>query len=57
MHRIEARAAVDNARGNAALRKLGATREGTLKEAFVRDDRYVDQYLWSLLDTRWSPER
>ena len=48
---------MDNARGNAALRKLGATREGTLKEAFVRDDRYVDQYLWSLLDTRWSPER
>ena len=57
VHRIEARAAVDNARGNAALRKLGAFREGTLKEAFVRDDRYVDQYLWSLLDTRWSPQR
>ena len=57
VHRIEARAAVDNARGNAALRKLGAIREGTLKEAFIRDDRYVDQYLWSLLDTRWSPER
>ncbi|HEY6213598.1 MAG TPA: GNAT family protein [Vicinamibacterales bacterium] len=57
VHRIEARAAVDNVRGNAALRKLGATREGTLKEAFVRDERYVDQYLWSLLDTRWSSER
>ena len=57
VHRIEARAAVDNARGNAAMRKLGAIREGTLKEAFVRDDRYVDQYLWSLLDTRWSPDR
>ena len=54
VHRIEARAAVDNVRGNAALRKLGATREGTLKEAFVRDDRYIDQYMWSLLDTQWK---
>ena len=54
VHRIEARAAVDNHRGNAAMRKLGAEREGTLKEAFVRDDRYVDQNLWALLDTRWA---
>ncbi len=53
IHRVEARAAIDNDRGNAALRKLGAHREGTLKEAFWRDDRWVDQYLWALLDTRW----
>src|SRR5262249_4732710 len=45
MHRIEARAAVNNDRGNAALKALGGRREGTLKEAFWQDDRFVDQYL------------
>src|SRR5262249_56213931 len=53
VHRIEARSAVDNARGNAALQKLGASREGRLRAAFLRDDHYVDQYLWSILDTDW----
>ena len=53
VHRIEARSAVDNARGNAALQKLGACREGRLRAAFLRDDHYVDQYLWSILDTDW----
>jgi RimJ/RimL family protein N-acetyltransferase len=56
VHRIEARSAVDNARGNAALRKLGARREGRLRAAFLRDDHYVDQYLWSILDTEWHVE-
>jgi len=54
VHRIEARAAVDNARGNAALQKLGAQREGRLRDAFWREDHYVDQYLWAILDTEWS---
>jgi RimJ/RimL family protein N-acetyltransferase len=53
VHRIEARAAVDNDRGNAALRKLGARREGRLRDAFWRDEQYVDQYLWAILDTDW----
>ena len=51
VHRIEARAAIDNERSNAALQKLGARREGTLKDAFWRDDRFVDQYLWAILDS------
>ena len=51
VHRIEARTAVDNSRGIAALRKLGAHREGRLRRAFWRDTRYVDQFLWSILDT------
>lgn len=54
VHRIEARAAVDNPRGNAALQKLGAHREGRLRQAFWRDDHYVDQYLWSILDADWA---
>jgi RimJ/RimL family protein N-acetyltransferase len=54
VHRVEARAAVNNAHGNAALRTLGARREGTLKEAFLQDDQFVDQYLWAFLDSRWA---
>lgn len=57
VHRIEARAAVDNARGNAALQKLGAQREGRLRDAFWREDHYVDQYLWAILDSEWSSRR
>ena len=53
VHRIEARAAVDNERSNAALQKLGANREGTLKDAFWMNDRFVDQYLWAILDSEW----
>jgi RimJ/RimL family protein N-acetyltransferase len=55
IHRIEARAAVDNARGNAALRRIGARREGRLRGAFWQDGRYVDQYLWAILETDWRP--
>jgi ribosomal-protein-alanine N-acetyltransferase len=54
LHRIEARATVDNDKGNAALEKLGAQREGTLTEAFWRDDHFVDQYLWAILDSNWE---
>jgi RimJ/RimL family protein N-acetyltransferase len=54
IHRIEARAAVDNERGNAALEHIGARREGRLRGAFLRDAVYVDQYLWAILDTDWN---
>jgi RimJ/RimL family protein N-acetyltransferase len=57
VHRIEARAAVNNDQGNAALKQLGARREGTLKEAFWQDDHFIDQYLWALLDSRWASTR
>ena len=56
VHRIEARAAVDNVRSNAALRRLGAHREGTLRAAFVCDGKLVDQHLWDIvrgLDGEW----
>src|SRR5690606_27341720 len=35
-HRVEARAAVANGRGNGALRKLGAVQEGVLRRSFFR---------------------
>ena len=57
VHRIEARASIDNDRGNAALKKLGAKLEGTLSEAFVRDDRVLDQYLWAILARQWREIR
>jgi RimJ/RimL family protein N-acetyltransferase len=50
VHRIEARASVENPRGNAALRKIGARKEGRLRAAFLSDGRYVDQYLWSIVN-------
>lgn len=50
IHRIEARAEVDNARANAALKKLGATCEGRLRGSFEREGAHVDQFLWSLVN-------
>jgi RimJ/RimL family protein N-acetyltransferase len=49
IHRIEARASVDNARSNAALQKLGARKEGVLRAAFVCDGQFVDQNLWAIV--------
>ena len=56
-HRLEARAAVCNARGNGAMRKLGAEREGVLRHAFFRDGDYLDQVLWSILAEDWRKRR
>ena len=53
VHRLEARSAVPNGRGNGALRKLGAVNEGVLRKAFLRNGRWIDQHMWSLLDTDW----
>lgn len=49
VHRLEARAAVENGRGNGALRKLGAVQEGILRKSFVRNGRQLDQALWAIL--------
>jgi RimJ/RimL family protein N-acetyltransferase len=53
VHRMEARAAVKNGRGNGALRKLGAVQEGVLRRSFLRNGEYHDQVLWSILDEDW----
>jgi RimJ/RimL family protein N-acetyltransferase len=54
IHRLEARSAVDNGRGNGALQKLGATREGVLRKSFLKDGQYYDQILWGLVSSEWS---
>jgi len=53
-HRLEARAAADNARGHAAIQKLGARAEGTLAKAFRKDGRLEKQLLWSLTRDDWQ---
>ena len=53
VHRLEARAAVANGRGNGALRKIGATQEGVLRQSFLRGGKYLDQVMWSIVDTDW----
>jgi RimJ/RimL family protein N-acetyltransferase len=49
VHRLEARAAVENGRGNGALRKIGAVQEGILRKSFRRNGEYLDQSLWTIL--------
>jgi len=52
-HRLEARSAVANGRGNGALQKLGATREGVLRRSFLREGVYYDQVIWSICEEDW----
>jgi RimJ/RimL family protein N-acetyltransferase len=52
-HRLEARAAVRNGRGNGALRKIGAVQEGVLRGSFLRNGEYLDQALWTILAEEW----
>lgn len=55
--RLEARSMVANDRGNAALRKMGATAEGVLRQSIDKGGRRHDQYLWSLLADDWREQR
>ena len=52
-HRLEARASMANGRGNEALRKLGAVREGILRKSFLRHGELHDQALWTVLAEDW----
>jgi [ribosomal protein S5]-alanine N-acetyltransferase len=56
-HRLEARAAIANGRGNGALRKIGAMQEGILRKSFLRNGEYLDQALWTILDEDWKSQR
>lgn len=52
--RLEARVAARNARGNAAVEKLGGVAEGLLRQSLLTVDGVrVDQILWSWLKEDW----
>jgi RimJ/RimL family protein N-acetyltransferase len=53
VHRLEARAAVLNGRGNGALKKIGANPECVLRKSFLRNGEYLDQVLWTILADDW----
>jgi RimJ/RimL family protein N-acetyltransferase len=57
VRRLEARAAVLNGRGNAALQKLGAVAECVLRKSFHHGGEYLDQMLYSILDIDWCGTR
>jgi len=57
VHRMEARAAVRNGRGNRALQKLGAVQECRLRKSFMKNGEYLDQVLYAMLDTDWRGSR
>jgi RimJ/RimL family protein N-acetyltransferase len=57
VHRLEARAATINGRGNGALGKVGAVFEGVLRRSFLRDGQYLDQNLWSIIDEDWQESK
>ena len=57
VHRLEARAAVRNGRGNGALLKVGAVQEGILRKSFLRDGQYLDQVLYAIVEDDWRISR
>jgi len=57
VHRLEARAAVKNGRGNGALLKVGAVQEAVLRKSFLRDGQYLDQVLYTIIDEDWCARR
>jgi len=57
VHRLEARAAVRNGRGNGALQKLGAVQEGVLRKSFLQNGQYIDQYLYAIVEDDWRASR
>lgn len=52
VHRLEARAVVENTRGNRALEKLGAKGEAVLRRAFNRE---YTQFMWAIVAEEWTP--
>jgi ribosomal-protein-alanine N-acetyltransferase len=57
VHRLEARAAVKNGRGNGALHKVGAVQEGILRKSFLRNGEYLDQVLYAIVEDDWRASR
>jgi RimJ/RimL family protein N-acetyltransferase len=54
VHRLEARAAVQNGRANGAARKIGAVPEGVARQGLRCRGQYHDQLMWSILAEDWQ---
>ena len=57
VHRLEARCAVRNGRGNGALQKVGGVQEVVLRRSFLHHGEYFDQVLYAILDDDWQARR
>jgi RimJ/RimL family protein N-acetyltransferase len=57
VHRLEARAAVKNGRGNKALLKAGAVQECVLRKSFQKNGEHLDQVLYGILEEDWRAMR
>jgi RimJ/RimL family protein N-acetyltransferase len=57
VHRLEARAAVRNGRGNGALQKIGAVQECVLRKSFQKNGEYLDQMLYAVVEVDWRAMR
>jgi len=57
VHRLEARAAVQNGRANGAARKIGAVPEGVARKGLKCRGQYHDQLMWSILAEDWRQAR
>lgn len=53
LHRVEFATFVTNQRARKFLENLGATLEGVRRETRFQDGNYVDDVLYSLLETEW----
>jgi RimJ/RimL family protein N-acetyltransferase len=51
--RLEARASIENGRGQGALQKIGAVKEAVLRKSFRRFDETFDQALYAILRDEW----
>jgi ribosomal-protein-alanine N-acetyltransferase len=56
IHRLEARSAVHNGRGNGALQKLGAVKEAVLRRSLQCRGQRLDQALWTICADQWRPQ-
>ena len=57
VHRLEARSAIRNGRGNGALQKLGAVQEGVLRKSFLKNGEYLDQALYAMVEDDFRGSR
>lgn len=57
VHRLEARCALSNGRGQRALSKIGASAEGILRQGLMAADGPADQVLLTIVDRDWRLQR